>query len=80
MTGLTPVVKVDNLSEIRSTTVLTVRKGGSVVLAGDVQVSAGQTVIKSGAVKVRRMHQGRVLAGFAGATADAMTLFERLEG
>ena len=80
MTGLTPGARVDKLSQIRSTTVLTVRKGDSVVLAGDGQVTAGQTVIKAGAVKVRRMHQGRVLAGFAGATADAMTLFERLEG
>jgi ATP-dependent HslUV protease, peptidase subunit HslV len=60
--------------------VLTVRKGDSVVVAADGQVTAGNTVIKSSAVKVRRMHQGRVLAGFAGATADAMTLFERLEG
>lgn len=66
--------------KVRSTTVLTVRKGDSVVLAGDGQVTAGSTVIKSTAIKVRRMHQGKVLAGFAGATADAMTLFERLEG
>ncbi len=65
---------------IRSTTVITVRRRGQVVLAGDGQVTVGQTILKARAVKVRRMHQGRVLAGFAGATADALTLFERLEG
>lgn len=48
-------------------------------MAGDGQVTTGSTIMKTGAVKVRRMHQGRVLAGFAGATADALTLFERLE-
>jgi len=68
------------MNRINSTTVLSVRKDGRVVLAGDGQVSLDQTVIKTKAVKVRRMHQDRVLAGFAGATADALTLFERLEG
>ena len=61
------------------TTVLAVRKGKQVVVAGDGQVSIGGTVIKSGARKVRRLGDGKVIAGFAGATADAFTLFERLE-
>ncbi|MCW0233063.1 MAG: ATP-dependent protease subunit HslV [Ferrovibrio sp.] len=61
------------------TTILAVRKGTDIVLAGDGQVSLGQTVIKSNARKVRRIGDGSVLAGFAGATADAFTLFERLE-
>lgn len=62
-----------------ATTILTVRKGGKVVVAGDGQVSLGQTVIKSNARKVRRLGKGDVIGGFAGATADAFTLFERLE-
>jgi ATP-dependent HslUV protease, peptidase subunit HslV len=62
------------------TTILTVRKGGKVVIAGDGQVSLGQTIIKGNARKVRPLGSGQVIAGFAGATADAMTLFERLEG
>ncbi len=62
------------------TTILTVRKGGRVVIAGDGQVSLGQTVIKSNARKVRVVGKGGVIGGFAGATADAFTLFERLEG
>ncbi|HEY8264656.1 MAG TPA: ATP-dependent protease subunit HslV [Methyloceanibacter sp.] len=61
------------------TTILTVRKGGTVVIAGDGQVSLGQTIIKAGARKVRRVGSGNVIAGFAGSTADAFTLFERLE-
>ncbi len=61
------------------TTILCVRKGGRVAMAGDGQVSLGQTVVKGNARKVRRIAQGRVLAGFAGATADAFTLLERLE-
>src|SRR3974390_2860884 len=61
------------------TTILTVRKGGKVVIGGDGQVSVGQTVIKSNARKVRRLGKGDVIGGFAGATADAFTLFERLE-
>jgi len=61
------------------TTILCVRKGGKVVLAGDGQVSMGQTVVKSNAKKLRRLGHGSVIAGFAGATADALTLFERLE-
>lgn len=61
------------------TTILSVRKGGKVVIAGDGQVSLGQTVIKGNARKVRPLGSGQVIGGFAGATADAMTLFERLE-
>ena len=61
------------------TTILSVRKNGRVVIAGDGQVSFGQTVIKANAKKVRPLGDGRVIAGFAGATADAFTLFERLE-
>src|SRR2546429_3032582 len=61
------------------TTILTVRKGGSVVIGGDGQVSIGQTIIKANAKKVRRLGKGDVIGGFAGATADAFTLFERLE-
>ncbi len=61
------------------TTICSVRKGGTVVVAGDGQVSMGQTVMKPNAKKVRRLHDGSVIGGFAGATADAFTLFERLE-
>jgi ATP-dependent HslUV protease subunit HslV len=66
--------------ELRSTTILCVRHGGRVVIGGDGQVTLGQTVMKSNARKIRRLHDGRVLAGFAGAGADALTLFERFEG
>lgn len=62
-----------------ATTILTVRKAGKVVIAGDGQVSLGATIIKSNARKVRTLGKGDVIAGFAGATADAFTLFERLE-
>ncbi len=62
------------------TTILGVRKGGKIIIAGDGQVSMGQTVMKGNARKVRPLGDGSVIAGFAGATADAMTLFERLEG
>jgi ATP-dependent HslUV protease subunit HslV len=61
------------------TTILSVRKDGKTVVAGDGQVSLGQTVIKSNAIKVRRIAGDKVVVGFAGATADAFTLFERLE-
>ena len=64
----------------RGTTVLAVRKDNAVVVAGDGQVTLGQTVIKANARKVRRLGDGAIVAGFAGATADAFTLFERLEG
>lgn len=63
----------------RSTTILSVRKGGAVVVAGDGQVTAGQTVMKANARKVRRLAKGDVIVGFAGATADAFALSERLE-
>ncbi len=61
------------------TTILSVRKSGSVVIAGDGQVTLGNSIIKSNARKLRRLGKGEVIAGFAGATADAFTLFERLE-
>lgn len=66
--------------KIRSTTIVSVRRGGKVVVAGDGQVSLGNTVMKSNARKVRRMHDGKVVAGFAGSAADGIALFERLEG
>ena len=65
---------------IRSTTILALRHGGIVVMAGDGQVTLGQSVMKHGARKVRRLHGGDILAGFAGATADAFTLFDKFEG
>src|SRR3989442_4789209 len=68
----------NNLPVWHGTTILTVRKGGKVVIGGDGQVSIGQTVIKSNAKKVRKLGKGDVIGGFAGATADAFTLFERL--
>ncbi len=64
---------------LRGTTILCVRKNDSVVIAGDGQVTFGNTVLKSNARKVRRLGNGSIIAGFAGATADAFTLFERLE-
>jgi ATP-dependent HslUV protease subunit HslV len=67
-------------SRIRSTTVLLVRRGGRVALAGDGQVTMGDTVMKSGARKVRRLYNDRILAGFAGASADAFSLLTRFEG
>jgi ATP-dependent HslUV protease subunit HslV len=67
------------MTTVRSTTVLAVRKDGQVALAGDGQVSMGETVVKQGAKKIRRLYNGKILAGFAGATADAFTLFERFE-
>ena len=70
----------DQEISMHATTILSVRRGGSVVMAWDGQVSFGQTIIKSNASKVRRLGNGEILAGFAGATADAFTLFERLEG
>jgi len=64
----------------RGTTILCVRKDKEVVIAGDGQVTLGNTVLKSNAKKVRRLYNNLIIAGFAGATADAFTLFERLEG
>jgi ATP-dependent HslUV protease, peptidase subunit HslV len=65
--------------KIRSTTILAVRHKGEVVIAGDGQVSFGNTVLKHQAKKVRRLYHGQVITGFAGATADAFTLFDKLE-
>jgi ATP-dependent HslUV protease subunit HslV len=64
---------------VRSTTILTVRHDGKVVMAGDGQVTMGATIMKHGARKVRRLHSGSVIAGFAGSTADALTLFDKFE-
>jgi ATP-dependent HslUV protease, peptidase subunit HslV len=69
----------DPYGTMHATTIITVRKDGKVVIAGDGQVSLGQTVMKGNARKVRRLGKGDVIAGFAGATADAFTLLERLE-
>lgn len=69
----------DEATRWRATTILMVRKGGKVVIGGDGQVSLGPTVMKSTARKVRRLGKGSVISGFAGSTADAFTLFERLE-
>lgn len=66
-------------SQIHSTTILCVRRGKEVVIAGDGQVSFGHTVLKSTAKKIRRLANGEIISGFAGSTADAFTLFERLE-
>ena len=68
------------MHEFHATTVIAVRKGGIVAIGGDGQVTLGDTVMKGNAVKVRRLADGAVLAGFAGAVSDAFTLFERFEG
>src|SRR5512142_2818877 len=65
---------------VRSTTVLSVRRNGQVVLAGDGQVTLGERVVKHTAKKIRRLYQDKILAGFAGSTADAFSLFSRFEG
>jgi ATP-dependent HslUV protease subunit HslV len=65
---------------LHGTTILSIRRGNSVVIGGDGQVSLGNTVMKGNAIKVRRLFKDQVLVGFAGATADAFTLFERFEG
>src|ERR1700760_1029785 len=65
---------------IYGTTILAVRRNGRVAVGGDGQVTLGQSVMKANARKVRRLYEGKVLAGFAGGTADAFTLFERFEG
>ena len=69
-----------NENALRGTTVLSVRRDDKVVIGGDGQVTLGDTRMKGNARKVRRLHDGQVLAGFAGGTADAFTLFERFEG
>src|SRR6476646_11025097 len=66
--------------KIRSTTVLCVRRDGKVVIGGDGQVTMGNTVVKASARKIRRLHDGKVVAGFAGSAADGITLFEKFEG
>ena len=68
------------MEQFKGTTILSVRRNGKVVIGGDGQVSMGNTVMKGNARKVRRLYKDQVLAGFAGATADAFTLFERFEG
>ena len=68
------------MEQFRGTTILSVRRGNKVVVGGDGQVTLGDTVMKGNARKVRRLYKDKVLAGFAGGTADAFTLFERFEG
>ncbi len=68
------------MSGMRGTTIVAVSRGGRVAMAGDGQVTMGSTILKQTARKIRRLHEDRVLAGFAGATADAITLFEKFEG
>ena len=68
------------MEQYRGTTICSVRRGDTVVMGGDGQVTLGNTVMKANARKVRRLYKDRVIAGFAGATADAFTLFERFEG
>ena len=68
------------MKDARGTTIIAVSRGGRVAMAGDGQVTIGNTVLKHTARKIRRLHQDRIVAGFAGATADAFTLFEKFEG
>lgn len=70
---------MESIPSFHATTILAVKRGNQTVLVGDGQVSLGSTVVKSGARKVRRLGEGRILAGFAGSTGDAFTLFERFE-
>ena len=72
--------KENSNKTMHGTTILAIRKGNNVVIAGDGQVTLGNTIMKANAKKVRRLADNKVIAGFAGATADAFTLFERLEG
>jgi ATP-dependent HslUV protease subunit HslV len=76
---MTKETSVSARPRIRSTTILAVRKGGRTVMGGDGQVTVGDTVMKAQATKVRKLAGGKVLAGFAGAAADAFTLFEKFE-
>ena len=69
-----------SLTTMHGTTILSVRRDGRAAIAGDGQVTLGATVVKQGARKIRRLHNGQVLAGFAGSTADAMALFTKFEG
>ena len=68
------------MEQFHGTTILSVRRGSSVALGGDGQVTLGNVVVKGGAKKIRRLYHDKILAGFAGGTADAFTLFERFEG
>ncbi len=68
------------LQDLKGTTIVSVRKGNSVVIGGDGQVSMGNTIMKANACKVRRVYKDQVIVGFAGGTADALTLFEKFEG
>ncbi len=68
------------MEQLRGTTILSVRRNGRIVMGGDGQVSMGDTIMKGNARKVRRLYDDKILAGFAGGTADAFTLFERFEG
>ena len=68
------------MEQYRGTTIVSVRRGNQVVIGGDGQVTLGNTIMKANARKVRRLYKDQILAGFAGATADAFTLFERFEG
>jgi len=79
MGGMTQTTNPDDRLGWHGTTILAVRKGGKTVIAGDGQVSMGQTIVKGNAKKVRRLGNGQIVSGFAGSTADAFTLFERLE-
>ena len=72
--------RLSTVEQFRGTTILSVRRGNQVVIGGDGQVSLGNTVMKGNARKVRRLYNNRIIAGFAGGTADAFTLFERFEG
>ena len=74
------MMNINSLQRVRSTTVLVVRREGKVVMAGDGQVTLGETIMKHKATKVRYMYKDLVLVGFAGAAADAFSLFEKLEG
>jgi ATP-dependent HslUV protease, peptidase subunit HslV len=74
-----PLKSKTNFPRIRSTTILSVRREGKVVIAGDGQVTMGDTVMKASARKVRRLYSDKVIAGFAGASADAFALFQRFE-
>jgi len=78
--GFIPQIGFSLMESFHGTTILSVRRGASVALGGDGQVTLGNVVVKGGAKKVRRLYQDRILAGFAGGTADAFTLFERFEG
>src|SRR6185437_6547444 len=80
MTSKRTLAPAKKQNRIRSTTVVCVRRGGSVVMAADGQVTLGENVIKHTARKTRRLYNEKILAGFAGSTADALSLFERFEG